>query len=277
MAKHKPTKISKRAQADIKRGARQSVKTAKSQVRAAKSAGTEQLRAAQKKARAATKIAKKDRKELAAQGRALKKLGLYSTRKPLNLGSITKARAKTIQKKFRELERHGYYEHGRKIKPLYRAPEGYKLNPNFKFVKSKRKPSTNIGIIRTRKGVIIETRDKKASRFKVMKDGTIVSRQEAFGKVRNVYTGSMTFQQQLAFVNSIYDGSFQFPDNFIIAISVFGYDRTLVTSTAQLLAFLKKHQKELESGLSAHRPVIALEYIELTPSETRANRRARHA
>src|SRR5690348_14506187 len=279
MTSKKSSKTIKRAQASIKKSARQSTKTAEKRARQAKSAGREILRAAKKNTRAALKLSRTDAREAAAKGRALKKLGIYNTRLALNQKTITKRRAQIIEKKFREIMRHGIPEHGKTIRPLMRTMKGYELTGNFKFVKSRNKPKrAGNGIIPTRKGVILETHDRKARIVRVDKDGSVVTREERFGKMREVFTGVMSQSQQLRFIRSVEDGTFQIPDDFLITVSVFGNDRKPITTIEELQAYFKKHRKEIESGSSAGRPTINLEYVKLTARETAQNRRGkRHA
>lgn len=124
------------------------------------------LKAAQKKAAAKQKtIARNRDRDTVAKWRALQKAGLTATRKAPSQKNLTDAIRRKVNKAFKELQRAGHYEYGRVHHPLkkerYKTPSGkekerYVFTDYFKPIKTKHKIPESRGIIKTKKGVIVE-------------------------------------------------------------------------------------------------------------------------
>lgn len=266
MAKKYPSRNKTSAQGGLK-SAKSAARSAKISARSSGKEARDILRAAKSQARSASKLAKNQAREAAAMGRALKRIGLYKTNKPLSIRGMTKRRAATIAKKFQNLQKHAISEHGKTIRPLYRGERSYKLNDRFKVVKSRNKTRKGIGVIPTNKGAIVEVKDKETKVKKIEKDGTIVLREKRFGTWRDVYTGTMTPKQELAFVESVLNGTFQFPKGFYITVSTFGGDTKPLFTLEQLRHHLIRIKKIFDSGNGRGINVLTVEYVKLTRKE----------
>lgn len=118
--------------------------------------------------------------ELVAKWRALQKAGLIQTKTPPAQSRLTRSRIASINRAFNKLQRTGHYENGRVNHPLqretYQTPSGknrirYVFSENFKFLKSDKKVKETRGIIKTKKGFIIEK--SKGSKVWIDKRGEI--------------------------------------------------------------------------------------------------------
>lgn len=124
------------------------------------------LKAAQKKtARRQKELAKKRDRDTVAKWRALQKAGLTNTRKSPAQSHLTDSVRRSVNKAFQELQRAGHYEYGRVHHPLqkerYQTSSGkererYVFTDYFKVIKTKHKIPESRGIIKTKKGVIVE-------------------------------------------------------------------------------------------------------------------------
>ncbi len=170
---------------------------------AQKSAQYEKLR----KAKVKQRVARESEKELVAQWRALRSLGVYSTKESPAAERLTKARRAAIKKKFGEVENLAHYENGEVFRPLHkitkpktvviRNPLGqtrkkyqresisYKLDKDhFQFLRTKTKAKIP-NSIKTAKGELIA----KGANEKIVidKKGKVKTVQTA-GAAKTVFT-----------------------------------------------------------------------------------------
>lgn len=118
-----------------------------------------------KKLRAKNKH-KNELRETAMRARALKKLGLYNPKDSIKQSTLTPAKRQRINKAFYNLQRHSkFIEKGHTVRPLNkidkvgkngRVTQHYQLNKNFQLIHTKKKTSAISGVIKTRKGILVE-------------------------------------------------------------------------------------------------------------------------
>lgn len=150
-----------------------------------------------------------ERLENYLRAEALQKAGLYNPRKKLDARTFTQSQARHVKRLYNETQKHGAYIQGIANRPLQRTPRGYKLNPAFKKVN--RKAAQKIpGVIKTNKGVIVP-RELLSSNPAILKDGTLKYRAKRAGKMREIYSGTLTPAQTLRFMRQVEDGTFKFP------------------------------------------------------------------
>jgi hypothetical protein len=109
---------------------------------------------------------KNELREIAIRARALKKLGLYNPKDSIKQSTITPAKKRRINKAFFDLQRHAkFVEKGHTVRPLTkvdkvgkngRVTQHYQLNKNFQLVRTKKKTNAISGVIKTKKGYLVE-------------------------------------------------------------------------------------------------------------------------
>lgn len=132
-----------------------------------------------------TQVQRQRESDFVAKWRALKKLGLISTRNNPSKKHLTSRLKTKINKEFFALQGEGQYVRGKTIRPLQRevidSARGqrikYTLSDNFKFLRTKKKTPVKTGVVKTNNGYIIQkkTPDSKVS---ITKDGDLIQKTE---------------------------------------------------------------------------------------------------
>lgn len=156
--------------------------------------------------------------DIIAKLRTLEKYGIFKPRKKLTRKNITRKQVNEISKRFDDIQKHGTMVRGRVQRPFKRTMKGWTLTDRFKFAIGKPVRSSP-GIVKTRTGAIVET---EAAKAKVKDDGTIVTREKRFGKMRTVYSGSLSRKQTLLFLTQVENGTFKWPKGMALYLTMFG-------------------------------------------------------
>src|SRR5690349_9625923 len=186
MPTRKTTPADKARQALAKAIRAESKRASKSVKRLSKAAG--------KKAQQ-IKRARED--EYLARWRALKKLGLVNTKKPPAKKRLTSSVKRNINKEFYALQSNGHFAKGKVNRPLkkveYKTPAGhkkekYELSEYFHALNTKKKTSAKTGLIKTKKGYIVELNNPQ-TKIRINKRGELVEKTGSKIRRRSSYQG----------------------------------------------------------------------------------------
>lgn len=170
--------------------------------------------------------AKQAQRELTAQWRALKKLGALQTKVTPAMKRLTKSRAAAIRKAYAQIQQVGHFTAGRVERPLKKVQVGkrvkYTLAPHFKFIKTKRKPKTNAGIVRTKKGAIVEVENPMA-KVRINKSGQVIERDEYTSGGVTITREGLSGVEILLLVDAIKAGKFHLPKGSMLTVFNFGW------------------------------------------------------
>lgn len=219
MARKKSTIIDKARQA-IGRAIVGSAKAGKKSVKKA-------ARQLTQKAKQAQKI--RDQ-ETVARWRALKKLGVISTKNKPSAKNLTRSLRTKINKEFFDLQGAASYSKGKVSRPLKKVekktPKGktrevYELDDSFKFLRSKKAKAEGLsGVIKTKNGYIL-AKQNKDSTFRVDKHGVIVENTGTYRIRKKGYKGTAI----MSLVSDIENGKVKIRSNQALAYRPWGSAR----------------------------------------------------
>lgn len=177
------------------------------------------------RAKARKQAARDQSRDLAAQWRALKKLGYLRTKVIPAQKRLTKSRKETIRRLFKQANQQGVISHGKVIRALQRTVTDkgrvqYNLDKHFRLIKSKYKPSSPNGWRKTLKGFIFEI-SSPSEKIRITKKGKVVRKIAEMGGMEITAEG-MTGQQILALADKITAGKFKLKKNQIMLVQDFG-------------------------------------------------------
>jgi hypothetical protein len=151
-----------------------------------------------KEFRKLTQAAEREKKrDLVAQWKELRRLGVYNSKEAPAQSRITPARKRAIEKHFREIQRHGKSVGGKVERPLalqsYFTPSGkiatrYRASGYFDFVKTKTKTDLKAGLIKTKKGYIVE-KTSKGAKVRINKKGQVIENVGGVERRLTLYRG----------------------------------------------------------------------------------------
>ncbi len=179
-------------------------------------------------------------KELTAQWRALRKLGFVNSRVTPAQKHLTAHRKTEIRKAFKTAQTQAALSGSKVVRPLerqvittttlIRTASGstkrivrqrvkYVLNPHFKMVRSKNKPSGN-GFVSTRKGYIFDVTSPD-ERVTIKPSGAVVRDNRPAGGM-HVESYAITGEEILELIEKIKNGKFKLRKNQALKVSKFG-------------------------------------------------------
>lgn len=143
-----------------------------------------------------TQIQRQRESDFVAKWRALKKLGLISTRNNPSKKHLTSRLKTKINKEFFALQGEGQYVRGKTVRPLNKVVTKtkhgesikYILNDYFQFIKTKRETNVKTGIIKTSKGYIAQKRTKD-SHITINAKGEVLETTNKERYRKRAYTG----------------------------------------------------------------------------------------
>lgn len=213
--------------------------------------------------RAPLKLSPKVAHETAKKAQALKRMGLYNPTREIKIRTkFTPRQERDIFKRFAKIQAHGIFDSksGQTIRPFKRTKRGYKLTDAFRTDKRKIK-ADGYDIIRTRKGSIVP---KKLGSIKILKDGTVVTKQKLLGKTRTVHSGTLTPKQTIKFVNDVLEGRFKFPKDSFIRMRLYDSFADDAGNINDLKKWVAKYQTVLiKNGAEKEREPLTLDYVKL--------------
>lgn len=163
--------------------------------------------------------------ELVAKWRALSKTGLLKTTATPAKSRLTRSRIASINSAFNKLQRAGHYENGKVNHPLqrqeYKTPSGksrvkYTFSDNFKFLKSTKKVKETRGVIKTKKGYIIEK--SKDSKVWIDKHGELKTKSHGIIWTSRTYNG----EEILDLYRAIKEGDIKLTERNFLAWNPWG-------------------------------------------------------
>jgi hypothetical protein len=173
------------------------------------------------------KEAERERKrDLVAKWKALQRLGAYQSKVSAAQSRLTSSRIKAIEKTFKEIQRHGKSVAGRVVRPLSQVsiltPKGnikkrYDTSGYFDFVRSKIKTDLKTGVIKTRKGYIVE-KTRKDAKVKINKKGEIIETIKGLKRKLKLYRG----QDVLQMLKDMESGKLKLQEKELILIKKWG-------------------------------------------------------
>lgn len=205
--------------------------------------------------RAAAKRAatKQQEKEYVAQWRALRKLGFVNSRITPALKNLTAHRRTELRTAFKTAQTQAAMSGSKVVRPLerqvittttlIRAASGgtkrivrqrikYELNPHFKMVRSKNKPTGN-GFVTTRKGFIFDVTSPD-ERITIKKSGNVVRDNRPAGGM-HIESYGITGEQILELIEKIKNGKFKLRKNQALQVSKFGGSNKVYHSDSLML------------------------------------------
>lgn len=196
--------------------------------------------------------------DVIAKLRVLEKYGLYKPNNKITRQNITKSQKQRTLKHFNDVMQNGIIKNSRVIRPFKRAMNGYTLNKPFNFAEGKIKRGSP-GIIKTRTGAIVQSDNHKAI---IRPDGTIIRHEKIDGKNKTIYSGSLNDNQIMAFIKQVDAGTFKFPRNMKMRLSLFDNVQSseLYSNVSQLQSHFAKYFDKIQTYINGH-PSSALRPI----------------
>lgn len=187
--------------------------------------------------KAARQIAKKAQaaqrardQETVARWRALKKLGVISTKNNPSAKNLTRSLRTKINKEFFDLQGAASYSKGKVKRPLQKVikktPSGkqrevYELDDSFKFLRTKKGKASGLsGVIKTKNGFIL-AKQTPESKFRIAKNGDIIENTGTYRIRKKGYRG----KEIVALVHDIEEGKVKIRSNQALAYRPWGSAR----------------------------------------------------
>lgn len=194
-------------------------------------AGKKSIKKAAKQISRSVKNAQKARDaEAVARWRALKKLGIISTKNNPSAKNLTRSLRTKINKQFYDLQGAGSYAKGKVSRPLKKVTktsskgktrEVYELDDSFKFLRSKKAKASGLsGVIKTKNGYIL-AKQTKDSTFRVDKHGNVIENTGTYRIKKKGYRG----QDIIQLVSDIENGKVKIRSNQALAYRPWGSAR----------------------------------------------------
>jgi len=221
--------------------------------------------------RAITKAADDD---LIAKWRALNKIGAISAKASPAKKNLTKHRRAEIRKAFDTVQKQTHYSKGVVFRPLQKDVEitkriyrdartgkrvekitqkvRYDLTDHFRMVKSKNKPNVKTGIVKTKKGYLVETTHAN-TRVRIDKKGNVIEETSVGTRKVKITREGITGKEILKLAEEIKAGKFKIPPHTALALHHWGTARAKqsfawndLDSLAYLIELYERRMSEKE-------------------------------
>ncbi len=182
----------------------------------------------QQAARVKREAEKNVKRELVASGRLLRRIGIIQTKERISQKTLTKSVAAKVRKAIRETNAMGHYTKGHVERPIKLVRIGKRvkaeLAPHFQFIRTKKTPKTKAGIIKTKKGLLVE-KENELGRVRIGKAGYLVETDEYTSGGITITREGLNGEEILELVEAIKDGRFKIPKNSVLTMFNFIYGR----------------------------------------------------
>lgn len=179
--------------------------------------------------KASKRAALESKRELTAQWRVLKKLGVIQTKITPAQKRLTKYQQTKIKKAFKSVQQMGHYTHGHVERPLVKTKKGnrvsFTLAPHFQFIKTKRKPKTKAGVIKTLKGLIVE-KETPHAKVRLLKSGAIRETDQYSSGGITIDREGLTGAEIIGLIDAIKAGKFKIPKHSLLSVFNFGWTKS---------------------------------------------------